>query len=581
MTFRWHAAINGQAVDAHASVNFLIRSGRESLDDQPEASSATVTFVADDDRMEWLKADADLTLWAETPEGWADPANPSLIAWTGKTGDIVRTRAIRTDRATGRQIVKHTASTISAGILARLARRNIGDEPWPVELDGVRVARALKLGRVEPGPIADIQLAADPDLARVDDESAWTTDGTAPGTTVTIEPGMITFDCSALPKRRTWAATPGTWRDQRGSWRGQSPHNVVTSRMPVSVAAAIEMISRVTVESESDVTLSLAIGATPPTAEFGNPAARIAETTITARAGEALVAGSWHPLKFAERYARVRVVTRSSGTVRFIGVHGFPIEPGTVELIRRDYDRTPVSQVAQTCATSGRGVLWETRRGSLAYHDGHHRGRGCAPAVIIDARCISEDGSSQRESASARINRLTIAYGDAGEGEQPEIVIENASSIAEVDEYDARLVTDLAHIDDAYQIGHRIVTNRSRVLPSFESLPVLIDSMPPLEAARLLATPAGSLIAIVGLPAGAYESQTWRGYIEGSTITHDAPTPARNGRTVMTLNVTDARESINLLTWRELDPGATWRDGLGTWKQATGDTPVTREEARV
>ncbi len=118
--------------------------GRDDPGSQPEASSCTVTFTA-------------------TP---ADPIPPvveigGVLIVTTTTPGKVSTRFVgrMTDLSLGWEDAGEgtpdngVGQLIAVGTLAELGRRVVGDEPWPVELDGARVARVMAAAGVELDPL--------------------------------------------------------------------------------------------------------------------------------------------------------------------------------------------------------------------------------------------------------------------------------------------------------------------------------------------------------------------------------------------------------------------------------------------
>jgi hypothetical protein len=121
-----------------------INHGRDDTTSQPDASTATINLSwengVDTPPPAVLEIGAGLFVDTEFPPGsgslsrrFAGRVTDILYGWEDAGEDTP-------DRV--------TAQIVGAGYMADLARRVVGDEPWPQELDGARVARVLGLADV-------------------------------------------------------------------------------------------------------------------------------------------------------------------------------------------------------------------------------------------------------------------------------------------------------------------------------------------------------------------------------------------------------------------------------------------------
>jgi hypothetical protein len=118
--------------------------GRGDTTGQPDASAATVNLTADP-ALAPLPAVVDVgaVLVVSTIVGAT-----TSVRFTGRVTDM----ALGWDDAGADTPDAGVGQIVAVGILADLARRTVGAEPWPVEKDGVRVARVADLAGVPLDP---------------------------------------------------------------------------------------------------------------------------------------------------------------------------------------------------------------------------------------------------------------------------------------------------------------------------------------------------------------------------------------------------------------------------------------------
>lgn len=120
-----------------------ITHGRTDTDAQPSAPSATINLTVSPD--EPLPAAVEIGAWV-------------LVETTIPAGTFTRFRGRVTDVNLGWDDAGEATpdsgvgQLVAVGVLADYARRVIGDEPWPQELDGARVARVFELAGVALDP---------------------------------------------------------------------------------------------------------------------------------------------------------------------------------------------------------------------------------------------------------------------------------------------------------------------------------------------------------------------------------------------------------------------------------------------
>jgi len=122
-----------------------INHGRSGTTDQPTASTATLNVDLSAGLLPTeVEIGANVVVTTRP-----DPDQPARTRFKGRVTDV----ALGWDDAGVDTPVSGVGQIVAAGPLADLGRRVIGDEPWPAELDGARVSRALALAGVDLDPL--------------------------------------------------------------------------------------------------------------------------------------------------------------------------------------------------------------------------------------------------------------------------------------------------------------------------------------------------------------------------------------------------------------------------------------------
>lgn len=129
-----HYRSTGTSADISCLIDQIaIKHGRDDSTGQPEASTATIDLTSTPDAP--LPAMVDIggvvVVTTTTEQG-------SYTRFTGRITDI----GLGWDEAGEQTPDAGIGQIVAVSLLGDLARRVIGDEPWPVELDGARVSRA-------------------------------------------------------------------------------------------------------------------------------------------------------------------------------------------------------------------------------------------------------------------------------------------------------------------------------------------------------------------------------------------------------------------------------------------------------
>lgn len=542
---RWTAKINGQPVDDTVTVDFTIRTGRDSCDEQPTAGTAALQLASRTDPMHWIQAGQPVVISGEPPDAVHDPTPPAVF--TGTVSDVER----RVELLNGQR--KYLIRLTAAGPASRPGRVYTGDEPWPVELDGIRVGRVL-IAAGSPPVLRDPSQQLIPD-ARMenapDTGGTWTTATTKTGTRIDHTPGTLTFTSGI--ETRHWADLDPreTWDRAAGTWDDTAAHNVLSTRQPFPARGWLTIAASLTVAEPATLIAVVTSAARAADARIG--ATQAVTQQAACYVSDSATAEFLFDIPDGHRAATLTLISPVDMSVTWVGAYPGSCDPGTANLVALDVDRRTCAELFASCANSTGGLVAETRHGRLAYIDAARRVAGVAPDIRIPASAI-ERTATRRETAAARINRLTVAYSRAepGGGEQPELTVEHAWSIREWGTYEQRMTTDLDSHPDALNRAVFRLNNRDRISTEWDQLPVHLAELSESTAWALLTLRPGALIEITGLDSGAYQRSSWLGYVEGFTLT-TSPWP------VMTLHVSDVRHTTPLATWDDPAPDLTWR----------------------
>ncbi|HEY7822960.1 MAG TPA: hypothetical protein VIG24_09015 [Acidimicrobiia bacterium] len=146
------------------------------------------------------------------------------------------------------------------------------------------------------------------------------------------------------------------------------------------------------------------------------------------------------------------------------------------------------------------------------------------------------------------INNIEVEYKNDGLVE-----LTDSGSIADYGLRKYDLITELESAGDATERAQQILTSQSRPLWSLGQVSVLMHRLDAPERDRVLALVSGSRVIINGLPEGSPYNQ-FQGIVEGWSETFT------ENRHVLTLSLSDPRNSYQVVTWEELDAAVTWGD---------------------
>jgi hypothetical protein len=144
-----HYRTSGASVDLSCLVdNVTIQHGRADIVSQPDAAAATLELTATPEAPLPPIVDIGAVLVVRTRVTGNDGRLIESTRFTGRISDV----RLGWDDAGEGTPDAGVGQIIAVSTLADLGRRVIGDTPWPQELDGARVNRALDLAGYTPNP---------------------------------------------------------------------------------------------------------------------------------------------------------------------------------------------------------------------------------------------------------------------------------------------------------------------------------------------------------------------------------------------------------------------------------------------
>jgi len=236
-------------------------------------------------------------------------------------------------------------------------------------------------------------------------------------------------------------------------------------------------------------------------------------------------------------------------------------DPGTVEILPRDIDATDALSVASEAATSGMGVLWQTKDGEVRYADAQHR-KNIPASIVLDACDVLVTPTWSR-TIQGLINKVSLGWGVAAEGasDQPRVYAQDDDSIFNFGVYDFSVSTVIANEDDAKAQALFLVTLNSRPVWIMTDLPVDMAGLDLAQTQAVLDLDMHALVILTGLPVIAQHGDTTANlWVEGWQEHLEA------GVHELTLTVSGYCRTAPPPTWDEMQPAQTW-DSMGeiTW----------------
>jgi hypothetical protein len=224
-------------------------------------------------------------------------------------------------------------------------------------------------------------------------------------------------------------------------------------------------------------------------------------------------------------------------------VAALPADPAAYQALSQSY----------VTALSGRGVLFDTADGYIAYADGDHRrnaavtdGYQTIPPSILSAQSLTVTSSQ-----SDITNRLFLEF-DGGVVEFSDI-----GSIFDYGLLANQFQTILSDSDEAQTWALDYLEDHSRPTVKVGGVAIRLDLAPEADIDEILELDINSPVQLVGLPA-TLGVTSFPAFVEGLDWRIDRLT------TELILNVSDAALSIGSTQWNQVDPTVAWEDVSAT-----------------
>lgn len=221
------------------------------------------------------------------------------------------------------------------------------------------------------------------------------------------------------------------------------------------------------------------------------------------------------------------------------------IDAGTVTLNARTGAAAKALDVLGSVTTSaGSPGLYETPDGLYGYADARRRSKNTT-TITLDAAIVGAAITSASRVGDL-IDTVTVTYGTASP--QATYTATDNYSVYAYGTIAKSITTDLASSTDAADLAKRITAVRADPRLNLEAVSVYLDhpALTPSVKTALTGAVYGTPITLTGLDSRIGLGTTWKGFIEGWTLT------CRQGREAITLNVSARVYSLLLATVDQL-----------------------------
>lgn len=213
------------------------------------------------------------------------------------------------------------------------------------------------------------------------------------------------------------------------------------------------------------------------------------------------------------------------------------VDSGTAQILARTGAAAKASDLAGQVVTSVASPgVYETADGRIGYSDARRRSKNTA-GITLDAGVLGAS-LTYGNRVGQLVNTVAIQYGNP----QTTTTVTDTASVALFGPLTKSITTSLAHATDATDLAYRILTTRVKDVLQLETVTVRLDdpNLPPATKAALTGVKFGTPITLTGLDTRLGLGSSWRGFVEGWTLT------ARNGREALSLAVSARVYSLAL-----------------------------------
>jgi hypothetical protein len=221
------------------------------------------------------------------------------------------------------------------------------------------------------------------------------------------------------------------------------------------------------------------------------------------------------------------------------------IDAGTVTLLARAGEAAKAIDVLTDVDTStGAPGLYETADGRYGYSDAKRRSKA-GGTITLDATVIGASITSAARIAGM-INTVTVSYGSLSP--QATTTVTDAGSVSLYGTLTSSITTQLSSLSDAQDRAKRVLNVRSDERLNLEAITIRLDdpNLDPAVKTALTGVRFGTPVQLTNLDARMGLGTTWKGFIEGWTLT------SRQGREAITLMVSARLYSLLLATVDQL-----------------------------
>jgi hypothetical protein len=237
-------------------------------------------------------------------------------------------------------------------------------------------------------------------------------------------------------------------------------------------------------------------------------------------------------------------------------------QPGqfTVAALPADPAAYPALTQSYVAALSGRGVLFDTANGFIAYADGEHRRQAALTDgyQIIPPSILSATNLRVTSSQANVTNRVFVEF-DGGT-----VVFTDLGSLIDYGLLANQFQTILADSNQAEVWALDYLEDHSRPTIKVDGVAVRLDLAPEEDIDALLDLDINSPVQLVGIP-NTLGATSFPAFVEGLDWRINRLTAE------LILNVSDAALSIGSVQWNQVDPTLAWEDVSATltWLNAS------------
>jgi hypothetical protein len=237
-------------------------------------------------------------------------------------------------------------------------------------------------------------------------------------------------------------------------------------------------------------------------------------------------------------------------------------QPGEFTVAALDPDAAGYNALSQAsvAAISGRGIIFDTPTGFVAYADGEHRRNAAATDGYqpIPASALNSGGLTVTSTQADVTNRAIVEF-DGGT-----VIFTDLASLLDYGLLANQFQTILANSSEAETWALDYLEDHARPHPKVSGVAIRLDGVTDELRDDLLAIDINSPVQLLNFPA-TLGIATFPAFVEGLDWRLNRETAT------LVLNVSDAALSIGSVQWNNVDPTLAWEDVSATltWLNAS------------